>query len=183
MTPATAAEATALLVTYDAPARLLRHNELVLEAAELLMAGIKSFGCRNIDEERVRMLVIFHDAGKIWFPHELDGDGSQHEIEGAMILMTRCGVSPELTGGCYAYSSWLSGEPLSLEQYLCALADKLWRGSRDSGVDSLEEEAILQICYRATGEGTRFADWWGACDRLFEKIADGGPERLERSRV
>lgn len=189
MTPCTAGGATALLIFHNAPERLLRHNELVLEAAELLMKGYREIGCWSqadgtpretpfLDEEKVRIGVVFHDAGKIEHPEELDGDGSLHELGGSQMLM-RWGVSSDLTGFCYAYSWWESCEALSLEHYTVALADKLWRGARDP---EFEEDAIREITYAATGQH-KAVDWWSALDLIFERIADGGHERLERSRT
>ena len=185
-----AAAATATLVAHYAPPRLLRHNELVLEAAELLMAGYRRIGCWSetdgsprtelfLDEELVRIGVVFHDAGKIIFREELDGDGDQHERHGASMLLN-WGLKPKYTEFCDLTYRYREEHDLSLEQWTVGLADKLWRGERD---EDFEERAITAIVEAATGSIARFTDWWVALDSLFESIADGGHERLERSRV
>lgn len=190
MTPETASAATALLVREHAPPRLLRHNELVLEAAELLLSGFRRMGCWSgadgspretpfLNEELVRIGVVFHDAGKAVFREELDGPGDLHERHGAELLL-KLGASPECTTFCDMMARFYAGDELTLEEYVVALADKLWRGARDQ---ELEEQATREIVYAATGEYKRFVDWWCALDTLFASIAAGGHERLERSRI
>lgn len=188
--PSTATKATAMLIAHYAPPRLLRHNELVLEAAELLMTGYRKCGCWSeanedprlepfLNEELVRVGVVFHDAGKIIFREELEGDGDLHERHGASMLLN-WGVSPKCAEFCDLTYRYREYHDLSLEQWTVGLADKLWRGARDG---EFEEMAIAALVSAATGTLDRFVDWWAALDALFEKIADGGPDRLERSRV
>lgn len=67
--------------------------------------------------------------------------------------------------------------PVSLEELLVALADKLWKGVRKR---DLEERVIDRV---AAALGT---DRWNVfleLDTLFEEIAADGSKRLERSRA
>ncbi|HEY5374166.1 MAG TPA: hypothetical protein VIK01_10805 [Polyangiaceae bacterium] len=67
--------------------------------------------------------------------------------------------------------------PVSLEELLVALADKLWKGVRDS---ELEERVInLAASNLAMDRWELFVE----LDTAFEVIAGDGAQRLERSRI
>jgi hypothetical protein len=66
--------------------------------------------------------------------------------------------------------------PVSLEELVVALADKLWKGSRNS---ELEERVVERVA------ASLQQDRWGLfveLDTLFEDTAADGAERLKRSR-
>jgi hypothetical protein len=164
-------EALELLTRLGAPHRLLRHVELVGEAAELLLARLAA----PLDAEFVRDGVILHDAGKILHPAELDEPGARHEPDGESLLLEH-GVSPNLARVCRSHAQW-NQMAVSLEELVVALADKLWKGVRKR---DLEELAIDRV---AASLGT---DRWNVfleLDTLFEEIAAKGSNRLERSQV
>lgn len=169
---ASAQQAEALLIELGAPERLQKHGRLVLEAAEMLIATLKSLDFR-FDEELVRIGAIVHDAGKILHPNELGGGGAEHETSGERFLIEQ-GVEPKIARFCRSHARW-DAMPCSLEELLVALADTLWKGVRR---DDLEGRVIETIAERL-GQ-----DAWSLfveLDSCFERIADGGEERLRRS--
>ncbi len=86
MCPASKTEAENLLASIGAPRRLMRHVELVGEAAELLLSCLGGEGV-ELDAELIRVGVVLHDAGKTLYPQELDGGGSEHEPAGESLLL------------------------------------------------------------------------------------------------
>lgn len=170
--PASVADARALLVELGAPQRLIRHGELVGEAAEMLVMRLRKLGV-SIDEEVVRLGVVLHDAGKIVHPHEFERPGAEHEPAGETLLLGR-GVSSEIARMCLSHARWDS-MPVSLDELLVALADKLWKGARKPG---LEERVIDEV---ASALGKERWDVFVELDSLFEEVAAQGSQRLERS--
>ena len=174
MQPATANAAMELLESLGAPARLLRHVELVSEAASLLLLRLEELHV-PVNAELVRAGVVLHDVGKILHPAELDNPGSHHEPEGERLLLQH-GVSPELARICRSHAQWAELS-VSLEELLVALSDKLWKGVRKA---ALEELVIDRVAARlGTDRWTVFVE----LDTLFEAIAAEGAARLERSQV
>ena len=174
MHPASVTAAVELLRSLNAPPRLLRHVDLVAEAAELLLERFSELKV-PLDAEFVRVGVILHDAGKILQPAELDNPGSRHEPDGESLLLQH-GVSPALARVCRSHARWYE-MTVSLEELLVALADKLWKGARKL---DLEERVIDRVA------ASLKTDRWDAfvkLDNLFETIAADGSARLERSRV
>lgn len=172
MIPASVSAARDLLVELGAPARLLRHAELVGEAAELLLKGLAALSV-PLRRELVLVGVVLHDAGKIRCRAELEQPGSDHEPAGEALLLEH-GVSPELARVCLSHARWSTME-VTLEEMVIALADKLWKGVRRT---DLEERVIDAVSARA---GKARWDLFVPLDTLFEEIAAGGPERLRRS--
>jgi len=174
LTPSTIQTARELLVYLGAPERLLRHVELVGEAAELLLAKLALIGA-PLRTDLIRVGVVLHDVGKVVHPTELAGAGSEHEPAGEALLLER-GVSPELARICLSHARWRQ-MPVSLEELVVALADKLWKGVRDS---ELEERVINLVASNlAVDRWELFVE----LDTAFEVIAGDGAQRLERSRI
>jgi len=82
MKPDSSAKALALLKDLGAPTRLLRHVELVAEAADILLMELRSLGL-TVHDEFVRVGVILHDAGKVLYVNELLQSGAEHEPAGS----------------------------------------------------------------------------------------------------
>ena len=169
--PPTAGAARELLVALGAAPRLLRHVELVGEAAELLLQKLARLG---VDAELVRVGVVLHDAGKTLHPVELDKPGGDHEPSGEALLLEH-GASPEVARICLSHALWQEMS-VTLEELLVALADKLWKGVRKP---ELEERVIDLVASRI---GKSRWDLFVDLDSSFEHIAAGGTARLERSR-
>jgi hypothetical protein len=166
-------DAEALLERLGAPARLLRHVRLVGEAGQLLIAEL---GHRRVpvDASLVRLGIVFHDAGKILHPEELDAPGERHEPDGERLLLEN-GVDPRVARCCLSHARWQRME-CSLEELRVALADKLWKGVRNADL----ERAVIERASAALGKDVW--DLFIELDGCFEEIAAAGSERLERSR-
>lgn len=170
---ATPDDAEALLRELGAPTRLVRHGRLVLEAAEMLLAKLRTRGVA-VDERLVRAGAMLHDAGKILHPAELSGTGAEHEPAGERLLLER-EVDPAVARCCVSHARWAT-MTCSLEELLVALADALWKGVRREAI----EARVVEDTAARLG-----VDVWAVftdLDSCFEEIAEGGPARLERSR-
>lgn len=169
MTPATALQ---LLRDLGAPTRLLRHVELVGEAADALLAELTALGV-VVDGDFVRAGVILHDVGKIVHGHELTAPGALHESAGEALLLAR-GVPPELARVCRSHAQWAT-MGAGFEELVIALADALWKGARRP---ALEERVIAEAAAR---RGVTRWELFVALDSVFEAIAADGDARLARS--
>ena len=172
--PRSTGEALVLLRTLGAAPRLIRHHELVVEAASALVIGLREAFDLPFDDRLVLVGAALHDAGKIEHPAELEEPGSEHAVSGCALL-ARAGVEPALARFCRTHTTW-QDEEVGLEDLLVALADKLWKGKRD---DELEKR-VCQVIQRATGREA----WevFDRADRIFAAIAADGELRLARSR-
>lgn len=170
--PSTREAAMSLLRRVGAPPRLVRHAELVSEAADLLVAGLLSRGVR-LRPELIVAGAILHDAGKSIHPAELDAPGARHEPEGEQLLL-RHGASHEVARICRSHAQWRELDA-SLDELVVALADKLWKGAR---VAELEELVITRSA--AASKQDRW-ELFTALDTLFEEVASGADGRLARS--
>jgi hypothetical protein len=165
-------DAYELLKELGAPNRLVHHAQLVLDAADLLLLEFQALGV-TCDVRLIELGAVLHDAGKIHHPQELSEPGSLHEQTGQTLLLAH-GVQPEIAR-CYAsHGAWnLPG--VSFEEHVVALADKLWKGKRDS---ALELIVIDEVAVRL--ETSRW-DVFERLDSSFEQIAAQGAERIQRS--
>ena len=146
---------------------------MVGEAAEDVLDALRPLGL-DIREDLVRLGVAVHDAGKIVHPDELDGAGDAHEAAGERLLL-EAGVRPEVARCCLSHARYES-LPVSFEELLVALSDKLWKGAR---VEALELR-VIDAAAAALGRGRW--DLFDALDTAFERIAAQGDRRLARSR-
>lgn len=173
-TPRSADEALALLRALGAPPRLVRHHQLVLEAATALVDGLRRTFNVPFDAGLVLVGAASHDAGKIRHSVELDEPGSQH-VESGFGLLLQAGVEPAVARFCRTHATW-PDEEVVLEDLLVALADELWKGKRD---DELER----RVC-RAIEVSTCTSAWevFARADEVFAAVAEDGDLRLARSR-
>ncbi|MBA3463451.1 MAG: HD domain-containing protein [Deltaproteobacteria bacterium] len=130
MTPAASLQ---LLAELGASPWLVRHHELVLEAATLLCEGLRIELAASFDPQAVLVGAALHDAGKVVHPEEMSEPGSRHESAGQSLLLSH-GVPAAIARFCVTHAAW-DGPSTTLEALLVALADKLWKGKR---VDALE---------------------------------------------
>jgi hypothetical protein len=162
-------DALRLLVELGASPWLVRHHELVLEAAVVLCDRVPL----AFDRAEVLVGAALHDVGKLVHPEEMSEPGSAHEAAGQRLLVER-GVAPTLARFCVTHAAW---QGAAIEDLLVALADKLWKGKR---VDDLER-VVADAIVRETGR-ERWAVF-SELDAICESIAAGGPARLARSNV
>ena len=170
----TPTDALELLKSLGAPKRLIRHLELVGEAAEDLIKLIQTLGI-PFDDNFVRLGVAVHDAGKILHPNELSNKGSAHEPDGERLLLDN-GVQSDIARCCLSHARFKEMD-VSFEELLVALSDKLWKGKR---VEELELRVIDHIGVLLKKDRW---DVFEILDSGFETIASHGDERLSRSRV
>lgn len=170
----TVEEAYSLLHALGAPRALIAHARLVGEAGEALISAIDAFGI-HYDRRLIRLGIAVHDAGKIQFPHEMSGSGSEHEAAGEALLLEQ-GVQTDVARCCRSHAGFDTME-VSLEELIVALADKLWKGKRH---ESLELRVIDALARHADRDRWEL---FTAMDAVFESIAADGDERLDRSRL
>jgi hypothetical protein len=168
------ADAFALLSSLGAPPRLIRHHELVTEAATEMLSGLRRALPRlPFAAGEVLLGAALHDAGKLLFPGEMSGPGARHEIEGEAYLLG-CGVSPSLARFCRTHARWKS-PGCGLTDRLVALSDTLWKGKRLPDLELLVRDDLAA----ALG-----LDPWSLDERLdslWESVAAGSAGRLARS--
>lgn len=174
MRPANRHEALALLRELGAPPRLYRHAELVGEAADQLLAGLKRFSAQ-IDEDYVRVGVALHDVGKSLHPAELLGPGHNHEPDGERLLLSH-GATPDVARVCRSHAQWDTAAE-TLEELLIALSDKLWKGARVERLENLVIDRLAQSLQKDRW------DCFTELDTLFEDVAATADSRLARSDV
>ena len=162
-----------LLSALGAPDRLIAHVRLVGEAADLMMLQYREMDL-DFDAEHIELGAAVHDAGKLLFPNELDGPGSQHEPAGEKLMLAN-GVQPHIARCCVSHAAWREAG-VSFEERSVALADKLWKGKRE---EELELSVIDSVAAKL---GVDRWDVFTQLDMAFEGIAAGASERLARSK-
>ncbi len=165
-------EAFDLLREMGASGHLIKHIDLVGEAAEILLRKCEEMHV-PIDSEFVKVGVVIHDIGKTIHSHEMSISGSLHETEGEKILLEK-GVSNKIARCCLSHSQWYEME-CSLEELIIALSDNLWKGKR---IESLELQVIDNIALALSKDRW---DVFSELDSQFELIANDGDNRLSRS--
>jgi putative nucleotidyltransferase with HDIG domain len=165
-------QALDMLADLGASPWLVRHHELVLEAAILICDRLTGV---VFDREAVLAGAALHDAGKIVHPAEMSVAGNKHEAAGRELLRTR-GVPDHLARFCVTHAAW-DAPACTLEDRLVALADKLWKGKRDP---ALEQRLVEEIAVATRAEPWEVFDRF---DAICEAIAADGPQRLARSDV
>jgi HD superfamily phosphodiesterase len=168
----TSDDAEALLAELRAPERLVKHGRLVLGAADELLGQMRESGV-ILDDRLVRVGAMLHDAGKILNPEEVSGGGARHERAGERLLLEH-GIDPAIARCCVTHANWATMNCF-LEELLVALADALWKGVRR---EALEKKVIEEVARRL---GVKVWSIFVELDTCFERIADGGEERLRRS--
>jgi hypothetical protein len=161
-----------LLRQLGAPERLLRHAQLVGEAADSLIKVYRELGV-EFDVSVIELGAAIHDAGKIVHPEELSGPGSRHEGAGQALVLKH-GVRPEVAKCCISHAAWRNPD-VTFEERTVALADKLWKGKRDTDLELvIIDEAAIRL-------GVGRWDVFARLDLAFEGIAASADERLRQS--
>ena len=132
------------LKSQQAPERLIKHHQLVVEAAEEIIIGLKD-NFSNLDCNHSLVLIgsAIHDAGKIIFTNEISGAGNKHELAGEKYLIN-LGIPPEIARFSRTHALWNDREN-TLEDLLVALADKLWKGCRNEKLEALVIKKISDL--------------------------------------
>ena len=164
-----------LLEDLGATPWLVRHHQLVVEAASVVCERFTRDIGVAFDAEAVLLGASLHDAGKVVHPEEMTNAGHEHEAAGQTLLLER-GVPATIARFCVTHASWLDPR-CTLEDLLVALADKLWKGKRDEDLERLLVDRLVAL--------TGLEPWelFDRVDAICEAIAADGPERLSRSRI
>lgn len=159
----------ALYETLGAPNRLIEHVKYVGAVADELARELKEIGV-TLDENLVRLGAASHDAGKIIYKNELEEPGSFHELAGEKLLLEN-NVSSVVARFCRSHAQYESMET-SYEELLVALADKLWKGTREEALElKIVDLTAIQL-------GQERWDLFEKLDAIFEDIAAEGDRRL-----
>lgn len=165
-------DAFTLLQSFNAPLRLITHHQLVLEAVDKLLEVLSQINVK-CDIRLIELGAALHDAGKIIHPEELDRPGHFHEQAGYQLLLAN-GVEFAVAQCCVSHAAWQAAGT-SFEEHVISLADKLWKGKRETG---LEELVISEIAVNVSSD---FWEIYSVLDNAFEEIAAQGVVRLQKS--
>ena len=157
-------EAAAILREVGAPPRLAAHLRAVHDVAAQLLdwLAVAAPGLA-VDREAVLFGAATHDIGKALHPHELSGPGHEHEQAGAHMLR-RYG---HLARFAATHAQW-DRPDATPEELLVTLADKVWKGRRETGL----EERVAALLGGAPWEAYMVLD-----DEL-TRIAEDAEARL-----
>lgn len=136
-----------LLAEGGASPRLAAHLRAVYDVAQQLMEGFTTTWPQlSFDADAVSYGAATHDIGKALYPDELTGPGHQHESAGYSLLL-RHGVPERRARFARTHARW-DDEDATSEDQLVALADKIWKGRREEGLERL----LVQRIVAATGD-------------------------------
>ena len=155
-----------------APPRLIAHLTVVLDVAiDLVNAVGERFPALVFDRDAVLFGAATHDLGKVLHPGELTGAGNLHEVDGQALLESH-GVSPSLARFALTHGAWRSQNDLPVEDLLVALADTIWKGSREP---ELEGRLAARI---ARDSGAEHWQVYATLGDIADAIAARAEERL-----
>jgi len=158
----------------NAPPLLVVHLQLVHEAAGKIVLGLrKAFPGLVFDEPAILFGAATHDLGKTLYPEELGASGDKHQEDSPALLISM-GVDSRLARFALTHSQW--DETMAVEDFVVALADKVWKGR---GLPDLE--AVL--AKRIAGQ-TGLPEWqvFSQLDDILGEIAEGADQRLAYQR-
>jgi hypothetical protein len=165
-------EALAVLAHYAAPPRLVAHLTVVHDVAVMLCEQL-STRWPHLDYDRVAVTrgAAIHDIGKIAYPDELTGPGSQHEEIGPHLLLQQ-GWPEAYARFARTHARWHEEPAARLEDMLVAFADTIWKGKRD---EQLEQALTWHIAQQIQQEPW---DVYMKLDDLAEELARDAHERI-----
>ncbi|CAM3494562.1 HD domain-containing protein [Kibdelosporangium persicum] len=158
-------DVVALLEALDAPPRLAAHLRLVHDVACQLVDWFEARGL-TVDREAVLFGAATHDVGKVLYPAELSGPGSQHEQAGYELLLER-GFPERLARFARTHASW-HAPGVGLDDLVVSLADKIWKAKR---VQDLEQLVVDRL-------GGEPWEAFMALDDVLDRIAASADRRL-----
>lgn len=165
-------DARQLLMRLNAPPRLVAHLSLVHDSAgEILEALQACWPDLPIDRDAVLFGAATHDIGKVLHPAELVGPGNRHEQDGPALL-EQSGFPPDRSRFARTHGTWNHEANLAIEDYVVALADTCWKGSRDITLESKLASGIAELL------GMEAWEVFMALDEIVTGIADQADERL-----
>ena len=165
------AAAARLLREHDAPPRLGAHLRAVHDVAARLTEWLVDH-CPQLTFDRAAVLfgAATHDIGKVVHAEELSAPGSRHEPAGRRLLLD-AGVEPRLARFAGTHGSWRT-PGLPLEDLLVSVADKVWKGRRETDLEQLLVDRVAAAAGRPPWEA------FLAVDDHLTRLADGADDRL-----
>jgi len=168
---ATVDDALAFLRRLGASETLVLHHEMVAQVAQDIASAVRlELGC-PFDRDQMLIAAALHDCGKIQFPEELGAPGERHCAAGELMLL-RHGLPETIARVCRTHCEWK--QAIALEDLFVALADIVWKGTRD---EVLEMRVVDGIAARVD-----LSAWevFARLEPVLARIADGGVARLSR---
>lgn len=157
-------DAAAILREVGAPPRLAAHLRAVHDVAVQLLDRLAVAAPELVvDRAAVLFGAATHDIGKTLHPEELSGPGSAHEAAGAEMLR---GYG-HLARFAATHAQW-DRPDATAEELLVTLADKVWKGRREAGL----EERVAALLPGEPWEA------FMVLDDTLTRIADGAEARL-----
>src|SRR6266498_5264347 len=134
-----------LLQAVNAPPRLTAHLRVVHDAALTITTGIAVYWPNlPYDKQSVLVGAAIHDIGKVIYTSELTEPGNEHEIVGPDLLGQHR-VPSHYARFARTHGQWNRDQAATLEDLLVALADTIWKGSRDSTLETRISKTIALL--------------------------------------
>ncbi|HMA36486.1 MAG TPA: HD domain-containing protein [Chloroflexia bacterium] len=161
-----------LLHTLQAPPRLVAHLTLVHDVAgQLCTAWPRYWPQVAVDQEAVLLGAATHDAGKVRYPEELNGPGTQHETIGPSLLIAH-GIPAQYARFAQTHGTWQQTTMVNIEDLLVALADTIWKGKRNEDLELRLAGLIADVCSAETWQV------YMQLDELITRITEDADKRL-----
>lgn len=161
-----------LLISVNAPPRLIAHLTLVYDVAVQLIEKIKIvFPKLSLDEESIFFGAATHDIGKSLYRSELVETGNAHELAGEKLLLEK-GIEEKFARFARTHAIWNKDESLPLEDLIVSLADNCWKGKRISELENLISEKI------ALETNQEVWEVFINLDDILQKLTENADERL-----
>ncbi len=163
-------EITDLLEKIGASQRLIAHLTLVHDVALKIIHGLgELWPCLEYDKQAVIIGAATHDVGKAIYTTELTEPGNLHEAVGSSLLIEH-GFPDSYARFARTHGQWEQSS--DVEDWLVALADKVWKGARHKELEGRIVQHISLACKEEVWTVyTKFDD-------LIASIAEGADERL-----
>lgn len=157
--------------------RLIQHHTIVRSVAAEIALEFTEIGV-TADQNLAEMMAMTHDVGKIHCLEELDSPGKRHEALGEQAAEKLFGITSDISKVCQShgwdtpYHPEHEGKMMSNEEIVATLADRLWKGSRDTQFEMATAEVF------ATQLGKETWEAYLLIESIFDQVASNGPERL-----
>lgn len=152
--------------------RLLAHLVLVHDTACKLVERVKfAFPGVELDDDLVRFGAAIHDVGKTIHRDELTESGKKQHLKAGVETLESLGVPHHSARFALTHANW-SGEEITLEDLLVALADKCWKGKRIEALELRTAETLSAATGRPAWE------CYARLDETLQELAEDAESRL-----